>query len=336
MTILTVGDTAEYRDKEISVYVRPLKKKVLSLLAQKSDEKIIEEVAKECGAEIIYVTIPNILIAFRAAAVAKKLKIKFFLDVRDQLASFGIKRALYLPLERKVFRSAEKLTFTNPFLLDHYRKKYQLDPQKCSFFLSGFPPNPPLKQKKKSSLRFDLIHYGNINDSRDPEFFLPIIGSLLESISDLRVAFVGFNELEPKIVAFLEMLAQKFGDRVYLESASSPLISERHFINARIGLVSVKSGGLYDTMFPAKIFDYIKYGIPTLAICDDKELAIEGFFSIFPCGHIERDPEKIYIFTRWLREDQKSWQKWHSLILKSSKYFSPDICLKDMYSFLLR
>jgi hypothetical protein len=228
----------------------------------------------EWGPDVVVSTGPPHSVHLAAALGIGGKSIPWIVDLRDpwetpsESYDAGWKHALLQRLEARVFQRARLLVTTTPELRDALRDHFPGVP--LAWLPNGVDIRELPARPDKSTGGLSITHLGSVYYNRDPGPVVRAFATFLDSHPDAARAgsvlrFVGI--VEPQFRHGLEGAAAEMGvaDRVEMAGPKPREQALRVLAGSSMALVLAQGQG---TMVPAKIYEAIGMGLPTLVVTE--------------------------------------------------------------------
>jgi len=226
----------------------------------------------------LYSSSPPVTSHLVAGLVKRRIGVPWIADFRDPWVgnSFaqplgGGHRRLQARLERWIVRTADRVVFATPGLLDRYRVRYPLEAERFVVIPNGYDAAEladikPIQRLDANALR--LVYTGSVYGEREMTVFLAGLGAALDRRPDmrerLRVEFIGWmtdanrraaEEAMPSLAPVLELSGQ-----VPRAEALARLRA------ADAALLLLADGADRDLFVGGKLFEYLGLDRQVLAV----------------------------------------------------------------------
>lgn len=261
--------------------------------------------------DFVLATTPSIFAGLAGLFAKQKLRLPLILDVRDLwpksllgVGVFTFKPIIVLAqmLENKLYHDAKHILINSEGFLDHLLSK-GIDNKKISHMPNSLTENELkefLHTNTESSDEITIIYAGNIGLAQDLEKLLDVAERMKEYANiRFRIIGYGFRNREIKQRVFDTQLRN-----VELVDPKNRIDSIQAIRMADIAFVSLVEQGVFDTVLPGKIIDYMSMGKPIVG-------AVSGYSANIInkacCGYVSphRSVDELYIHIMNLAQDKK-------------------------------
>lgn len=232
---------------------------------------------KKAKPAVIWSTYPITSAHLIGATLARLSGLPWVADFRDPMIngdypSAPLQRRSWQWLEALVMRSATRCIFTTERAAELYRERYPTAADRCMVIENGydeeaFVENVPLRTGVGEN-QILMLHSGIIYPrDRDPSAFFAAVASLIES-GRLERGRLKIRFRAPYHDEEVAALASNFGLGDIVDIA--PPIPYREAIGEMMGanLLLVFQGRHFNSQIPAKIYEYLRSGVPLLGLVD--------------------------------------------------------------------
>ncbi len=243
------------------------------------------------------------------AALKKMTGAKLIIDFRDPWATNpftpekgAIMKNIKVRCERMVVEAADCVTLNTPELTSEFRERYShLPPEKFKTLYNGYDPEmltiEDVVNTKAPSDKLILSHVGYLYGLRDPSAVLEALAEAGKKdpalMSHLVFQQIGYTNLDYDLKVRVDSLglSENFVDLGALPYAEAL----QHMASSDL-LVIIQPQTT--TQIPSKIYEYIFYNKPIIAI-GSKESALANFIKNFGFGDIFLESE-VYELAQYL------------------------------------
>ncbi len=227
--------------------------------------------------DIVITTSPPESMHLIGLRLAKKQNALWIADLRDgwtleplrKSATWPIRSSVERWMERKVFTTADFVSFTSLTTAEDARRRYPELSDKIIYFPTGYD-DTLYTGKPANNEKFTIIHTGRFglsHGARTPAPFLTAVGKFIneQKITDIKLVFYGdYHEeeldlFEPLITSGLLEVNRQVPQQEMVEKIGS----------ADVALLITAKGHL--SAAPRKLFDYLGAKLPILALADPGE-----------------------------------------------------------------
>ena len=225
----------------------------------------ITRLARESGAQLIFVTCPPWEAAFAAAIAARVTRLPLVIDLRDpwsfnpgQDLQPSWTRAIVRTLEPRLMREASALVTTTNAVRDEYQRL--VPGARVIAVRTGFDDKPVEPQRDET---ITFIHFGNCYGDRNLGPFVQALATVVrkrgltkETIRLLNLGRVAKDDID---------LAAKLGISDLLQHQTVLPYAEGIARVAGADLALLPSFGAEPWFIPGKFYDYLRAKVPILA-----------------------------------------------------------------------
>lgn len=196
-------------------------------------------------------------------------------DFRDPLAgnpfrNRGWARAYDLTLEKLIFRHAAAVLVTNGAVADQLRARYPRYAGKIHVLWNGFDPGEPAVRPAPETAPRRLVHAGSLYGPRRPDALLRALALLLDSgrlrPEAWRIEFTGPHEDATFAGCGAALERLKSAGVLEIRGGQRPKQElEEAMARASLLLLLDLTGEERSVQVPAKLFDYVRAGLPVVA-----------------------------------------------------------------------
>lgn len=243
-------------------------------LAFYSFAKSIRKHVKKQHYDLVYVTSSRLMTAALGAYIARLLKTKLYLDIRDLFVDtvgdiFSKKinlvvKPIFSKIEKWTFSSADYINTVSPGFLPYFLEKYPN--QKVSCYSNGIDPEFIEALEKNAEFRRNtcllkrIVYAGNIGEGQGLHRIVPLLAKRLEGIAEFIIIGDGGrkNALEKAIND------EKCTNVILLAPQNRTDLIEQ-YQNADVLFLHLNDYQALHKVIPSKIFEYAAMGKPILA-----------------------------------------------------------------------
>ncbi len=196
-------------------------------------------------------------------------------DFRDPLAGspFRARRWARLydeALEAAFLRAASAVLVTNDAIANRLRARYPRWESKFHVLWNGFDPQQPAPAPAPATAPRRIVHAGSLYGPRRPDSLLRAMAVLLEqgtvSSQDWRIQFVGPHEPDTFARCAADVTRLQAAGLLEIRPGQRPREELEEAMSAASILVLLDlTGGAGSVQVPAKLFDYVRSGLPVAA-----------------------------------------------------------------------
>ncbi|ARJ51490.1 glycosyltransferase family 4 protein [Staphylococcus lutrae] len=213
----------------------------------------------------IYVTSPNIFLAWATLFFKTDRKAKYFLEIRDLWPdSFLGVGALQLKwtfpllkfLEKKMYQSADEIVVNNPYFEQHIKAMIG-ETSSFIYLPNAFTKDEVQVQQKRPY--FSVIYSGNLGYAQNVEQLIDIARQLNQAHIHFTVMIYGVHAHQFRQVVKNEGLSYVHLIPPMKRTPCLKMISEHH-----VSLSILKPTGVFMNVMPGKVMDSICCGTPVV------------------------------------------------------------------------
>ena len=216
--------------------------------------------------ENVYVTSPNIFLAWATLFFKQNQNAKYFLEIRDlwpdsfvSLNKIKIKFSLPILkwLEKQMYQRADKIVVNNPYFQTYINK--MLNQQKKMIYLpNAISKDEIISVKKVSS--FSVIYTGNVGYAQNVEQLIDIARSLNERKIQMTAIIYGVQANQ-----FREVVRRENLKYIHLVPPMKRNECLRAIAEHHVSLSILEPGEVFMNVMPGKIVDSICAGTPVIS-----------------------------------------------------------------------
>jgi glycosyltransferase involved in cell wall biosynthesis len=220
--------------------------------------------------DLVFATSSRLMTAALGALIARRLRTKLYLDIRD-IFSDTIREIAPRPisilsapffawLERWTVLRANTIALVSPGFADYFRQHYP--GKRLVFFTNGVDDDfthPPAAGPGNSSIR-TVVYAGNIGEGQGLEVILPELAELTTNEMVFRVIGDGGRKQ-----ALADELAKRGIKNVELVAPLKRDALVRAYAEADVLFLHLNSYTALEKVLPSKIFEYAATGKPIVA-----------------------------------------------------------------------
>lgn len=218
--------------------------------------------------DIVYVTSPPIFIGIVGLFAKIKFKSRFLLDIRDlwpeSLKGVGVFDnkliiKFFSIIEKILYKKADYIIVNSMGFFNYISDKAKVPQDKIKYIPNSARENE-LTYTPRGSEGFKVIYTGNIGLAQDIDFFKRLARKLNENQINLTIIGYGLKSMELKSFIQKERLNNITIVPPVTRKECLEIISHHH-----IGVVSLNSSEVFETVLPGKVIDYMTCKIPIVA-----------------------------------------------------------------------
>ncbi len=204
-----------------------------------------------------------------------RFRVPWIADFRDPLAGNPFRnrrwaRRYDLWLERRILRHAAAVLVTNEEAARILRERYPAATARIHVLWNGFDPEIPPPQPAPALAPRRIVHAGSLYGPRRPCGLLRAMALLVRQgrvdASRWRVEFVGPHEPDTFVGCAAELEFLRAAGAVEIRPGLRPKAELEEAMRAASLLVLLDlTGSERSAQVPAKLFDYVRSGVPVLA-----------------------------------------------------------------------
>lgn len=226
-------------------------------------------------AQAVISTFPPLASHIAALFFHLRFGVPWIADFRDPLAGNPFRNRSWAQpydrlLEALVLRRAAAVIATNDAAAERFRARYPRHAGKIHVLWNAFDPEEPAVRAAPETLPRRLVHAGSLYGPRRPDALLRAVALLLKSgrlaPGAWRVEFVGPHQEDTfdGSAEALELLTN--AGIVEIRGGQRPRRElEEAMAKASMTLLLDLTGDQHSVQVPAKLFDYVRTGLPVLA-----------------------------------------------------------------------
>ena len=240
--------------------------------------------------DIVFATSSKLMTGVLGATISKRLKAKYYLDIRDIFLS-GISDVypgfisyflypLLSYLEKFMIRNADKINLISEGFIPYFREKY---PKKTyNYFTNGIDDEfiglQNVKFNNNRNRELEILYAGNIGDGQGLSKIIPDLAIKLNNKAKFKIIGDGGDLIK---------LNKNLKNVVNVQTINTMNRNEliKHYKNTDILFLHLNKFETFQSVLPSKIFEYAAIGKPIMA-------GIFGYSKIF----LENNINNSYIF----------------------------------------
>ncbi|MBW4933779.1 glycosyltransferase family 4 protein [Marinobacter sp. F4206] len=239
--------------------------------------------------DIVVATSSRLMTACLGAFVAKRMRAKLYLDVRDifvetvddVFTSSWMRPAKWVfgLAERWVLGQASRVNLVSKGFLPYFESRYTRTDYR--FFTNGideeflgFIPSEPDRSQSSSEKRYTILYAGNIGDGQGLEHILPSLAVKLRDRAHFVV--IGDGGALPRLNAAIKRMDAPV--TLYGAMPRSKLAAE--YAQADVLFLHLNNLPAFSRVLPSKLFEYAATGKPILA-------GVEGYAKSFIADQVK-------------------------------------------------
>ncbi|MGN1401792.1 MAG: glycosyltransferase family 4 protein [Bacillus sp. (in: firmicutes)] len=255
--------------------------------------------------DAVFATSPAIFIGFVGMFAKLRFRTKLILDIRDlwpeSLNGVGvfnhpiILKSFYM-LEILLYKSANHIIVNSEGFIGHIKTKGKVDGSKI-LYLPNAARLFELPIGKTENDTFRVIYTGNVGLAQDVSFLKEF--SLKMNRQQIPLNIVGYGVKKNELVEFVK--EKQLENVRFLHPVKR---SECLDMNARheVGILSLNSNSVFDTVLPGKLIDYMISGLPVVgAVSGNAKRIIEKHHTGFVSE--KRNVDEIIDYINNLKEN---------------------------------
>lgn len=211
-------------------------------------------------------------------------------------------------MENTVVEKCDKIITTTPHASQNFVDRYNLNDKKVYTITNGYDEEDfyKIKENKKNN-KFTIIHNGSCYLNRSPQTFFKAVRNLIErgflDKSKIEIIFVGKNDAKVMEESKIEIEEYNILREVGYcsHNKSLELLTNSHLLLLILGSLQKQK-----SVYPGKVFEYLKIEKPILAISPQGSV-VENLLKETECGvNIEYNEiekiEKIILnyYNKWI------------------------------------
>ncbi|MBS4223373.1 glycosyltransferase family 4 protein [Lederbergia citrea] len=261
--------------------------------------KVLQEKQKY---DIVFVTSPPIFIGMVGLVARLKFKSKFILDIRDlwpeSLRGVGVFNNSFILktfslVEKILYKKADRIIVNSIGFINYISEKASV-PMENIQYIPNSAREYEIDMDDKPESDFKVIYTGNIGLAQDIEFLKKIAKKLNEN--KIKLTIIGYGIKSRELKDYIQT------EKMKNVSLQSPLTRKKCLEEIRghhIGIVSLNSKKVFDTVLPGKVVDYMTCKIPIVAsVSGYSKKVIEENNVGLVSG--KRDVNEIYNYIKYL------------------------------------
>ena len=204
----------------------------------------------------------------------------FVIDYRDKWTDsylgkyfFNAEEHLAMKIEKKCINKAAAVVTVTEKIEEYIKKRYPENKNKIHLIRNGFDEelfSKTVKRKKKD--KFTLTYMGSFNDTFSPDIIFDGLEKLFyekpEFKSKITLKYIG-----PSIIESLKEKAKKIGLTDFVSTGYLPHKEALSELMASDSLILIGGSGNEDNwLVPGKLYQYLRTGLPIIAVSENKEI----------------------------------------------------------------
>lgn len=186
---------------------------------------------------------------------------------------FKTEEILAKKIEKKCIDKAAAVVTVTEKIGDYLSEQYPENKNKIHLIRNGFDePSFPKTHKRKKPDKFTLTYMGSFNDTFSPN----LIFDGLEKLFSIKPEFkrqIVFKYIGPSRLKDLREKAQKIGLTNFISTGYLPHREALSELMASDSLILIGGSGNEDKwLVPGKLYQYLRTGLPIIAITENKEI----------------------------------------------------------------
>lgn len=253
--------------------------------------KKIEDEVNMNSIDVIYTTSTPYSSHIIGYHLKEKFQLPWVVDFRDEWTNNAdidykdeLRFSLERELEKKIVKFADNIITTTPLALQNYIDIFQIDKCKVNTITNGYDECDFKGVKIENNNKFTIVHNGSLYLSRVPFTFINAVDNLIDrkllDKKHIEIIFAGKNEsvIEQEI---MNISTNK--DIVNFKGYLCHNESINLIMNASVLLLTLGSREKTKSVFPGKVFEYLRCKKPILAL-SPKDSVVENLLKETDCG----------------------------------------------------